>query len=185
MTRLYLAWDRIDIRLHRWLVRHSIAIVRISLGAIFLFFGAMKFFPGISPIEDLVIRTVDALSFGLVSGAVGMKIVATVECAIGLCFLTNKLMRIAVWLLMAQMIGAMSPLLLFPGELFSGRFNAPTLAAQYIVKDVVLVGAGLVIAATWKGGHLVSGPRTSRMVPLRAQFRAGDMSNRVDERRTG
>jgi hypothetical protein len=67
-----------------------------------------------------------------------------------------------VWLLGAQMLGAMSPLVLFPGELFAGPGHAPTLVAQYIIKDVVLIGAGLVIAATWTGGHLVAAPQSLR-----------------------
>jgi len=60
------------------------------------------------------------------------------------------------------MLGAISPLVLFPGELFAGPGHAPTLVAQYIIKDVVLIGAGLVIAATWTGGHLVAAPQSLR-----------------------
>jgi len=51
----------------------------------------------------------------------------------------------------------MSPLVLFPGELFSGPFYAPTLEGQYVLKDVVLISAGLVIGTTLQGGSLVSG----------------------------
>jgi hypothetical protein len=54
------------------------------------------------------------------------------------------------------MLGAMSPLFLFPGQLFAGPLHAPTLEAQYIIKDVVLIGAGLVIGATLHGGRIVS-----------------------------
>ena len=39
---------------HRFLVAHSIAILRVSLGAVFLAFGALKFFPGVSPAQNLV-----------------------------------------------------------------------------------------------------------------------------------
>ncbi|CAA9475143.1 MAG: hypothetical protein AVDCRST_MAG05-865 [uncultured Rubrobacteraceae bacterium] len=60
----------------------------------------------------------------------------------------------------AQMVGAMSPLVLFPSELFSGPLHAPTLAAQYIVKDVILVAAAMVIASTWTGARLVAEPRS-------------------------
>ena len=62
----------------------------------------------------------------------------------------------------AQMVGAMSPLVLFPGELFPGPSYAPTLAAQYIVKDVILVAAGMVIASTWTGARIVAEPRSMR-----------------------
>ncbi len=49
MRRLYTIWDRVDMRLHRWLVRHSVALLRIALGGTFLGFGVLKFFPGLSP----------------------------------------------------------------------------------------------------------------------------------------
>ncbi len=170
MRSLYSAWDRVDILLSRWLVRNSIALLRVGLGGIFLWFGLLKFFPGVSPIESLARRTVDVLTFGVVEGYSAMVLIAALECIIGLCFVTGRFLRVGVWLLAGQMIGAMSPLLLFPGELFSGPFNAPSLAGQYVIKDVVLIGAGLVIAATWSGGHLVIGrkgvKRVLRAVPL-------------------
>lgn len=172
MRSLYGAWDRVDVLLSRWLVRHSIALLRIGLGGIFLWFGLLKFFPGISPIESLATRTVDVLTFGMIGGHSAMVVIAALECVIGLCFVAGRFLRVGVWLLAGQMLGAMSPLLLFPGELFSGPFNAPSLAGQYVIKDVVLIGAGLVIAATWSGGHLVIGrkgmKRVLRAVPLDA-----------------
>jgi uncharacterized membrane protein YphA (DoxX/SURF4 family) len=125
--------------------------------------------------EDLATRTTAALSFGLVTGTAAMTVIATLECIIGLCFLSGRFLRIGVWLLGAQMLGAMSPLVLFPGELFAGPGHAPTLVAQYIIKDVVLIGAGLVIAATWTGGHLVAAPQSlrstlgRRVPPVRSQ----------------
>ncbi len=146
---------------------HSISILRVSLGLILLAFGVLKFFPGVSPIEGLATRTTDALSFALLSPSVGMKIIAIPECVIGLCFISGRFLRVAVWLMGAQMIGAMSPLVLFPGELFPGPSHAPSLVAQYIIKDIVLVGAGLVIAATWNGAQIVAKPWS-----MRSTFRA-------------
>lgn len=155
-------FDRFDTTLNRWLVANSITLLRVSIGFVFLAFGFLKFFPGVSPIEDLAGRTTGAISFGLLSPGVGMVVIAILECAIGLCFITGRFLCVGVWLMGAQMIGAMSPLLLFPGELFSGPGYAPTLAAQYIVKDVILVAVGLVIAATWTGARIVAEPRSMR-----------------------
>ena len=168
MGNLYERFDRLDTRLNRWLVTYSIALLRIALGAIFVGFGLLKFFPGLSPIEDLATRTTAALTFGLLPPRAGITLVATLECAIGLSFLTGRFLRVGVWLLGAQMLGAMSPLVLFPGELFRADTHTPTLAAQYIIKDVVLVGAGLVLAATWTGARIVAEPRS-----MRSTLRAG------------
>ncbi len=47
---------------------------------------------------------------------------------------------------------------LLPGRLFAGPYHAPTLEGQYVLKDIILVAAGLVIAAgTFRGGRLVRG----------------------------
>ena len=49
----------------------------------------------------------------------------------------------------------MTPLLLFPAETFTRFPYAPTLEGQYIIKNVVLISAGLVIGATIRGGRIV------------------------------
>ncbi len=160
MVSLFERFDRLDTALNRWLVANSIGFLRVSTGFVFLAFGFLKFFPGLSPIEDLAGRTASALSLGMLTPAAAMVAIATLECAIGLCFVTGRFLRVAVWLMGAQMMGAMSPLALYPGELFSGPSHAPTLAAQYIAKDVILVAAGLVIAAKWTGARIVAEPRS-------------------------
>ncbi len=162
MDTLFERFDHLDTRINRWLVTHSITLLRVALGGIFLAFGLLKFFPGLSPIEDLATRTTEVLSFGLITGRGAMVVIATLECVIGLLFVTGRFLRVGVWLLGAQMLGAMSPLMLFPGELFPGSLHAPTLVAQYIIKDVVLVAAGMVIASTWTGARIVAEPRSMR-----------------------
>ena len=162
MRGLFEGFDRLDTALNRWLVAHSIALLRVSLGLVFLAFGALKFFPGLSPIEGLAASTTGALTFGLVPPGVGLATIAALEVAIGLCFVTGRFLRVGVWLMGAQMVGAMSPLVLFPNELFSGPLHAPTLAAQYIVKDVILVAAAMVIASTWAGARIVAEPRSMK-----------------------
>jgi hypothetical protein len=91
---------------------------------------------------------VGVVSFGLLPATASMVFVAALECAIGLCFITGKFLRIAVWLLLFEMIGILSPLVLLPRELFTGPFHAPNLLGQYVLKDVILAAAGTVIAAT-------------------------------------
>ena len=55
----------IDIVVTDWLARHGIAILRVGLGVIFLWFGVLKFLPGRSPVEDLAGRTIEILTFGV------------------------------------------------------------------------------------------------------------------------
>ena len=144
--------------IHHQLVLHSIAALRIAVGAIFLGFGVLKFFPGVSPAEDLTEATTHLLFLGLIPGSVAIKMIATLECVIGICLLTNKGMRLAIWLLATEFVGILSPLVLLPGRLFDGPHGAPTLEGQYVLKDLILVAAGLVIAAgTFRGGRMVRG----------------------------
>lgn len=147
---------RLENIIHRALVRRSLDALRISVGAIFLGFGILKFFPGVSPAEGLVKETTEILTFGLVPAGVTIVAVAILECFIGICLLVGKGMRIAVWLLAIQLVGIISPLVLLSGRLFSGPNGAPTLEGQYVLKDIILVTAGMVIAAgTFRGGRLV------------------------------
>jgi uncharacterized membrane protein YphA (DoxX/SURF4 family) len=127
-----------------WLGRQSIDILRVSLGLVFLAFGALKFFPGASPAEALVIRTIDTLTLGVISGHTALLLTAVMECFIGITLVTGRFLRTGLLVLGMSLVGIMSPLVLFFGDLFPGT---PTLEAQYVFKDIVLAAAGLVIAA--------------------------------------
>jgi len=147
---------RFENRVHSRLVEFSIPALRFAVGAVFLGFGVLKFFPGVSPAEGLATATFDKLSFGLVPSGVALVAVAALECFIGICFLAGRWMRLAIWLLAIQLIGILSPIFLLTGRLFSGPGHAPTLEGQYVLKDIVLVAAAMIIAAgTFRGGRLV------------------------------
>lgn len=148
--------EAVDVRLTRWMARYGVVILRVALGVVFLWFGVLKFFPGLSPAQTLAMETIDLLTFGLIPGGVSLVLLATLECAIGLGLISGRLMRLTLLLLAFQMVGAASPLVLFPGEVFTAFPHAPTLEGQYIIKNVVLVSAGLVIGATVRGGGLTS-----------------------------
>jgi uncharacterized membrane protein YphA (DoxX/SURF4 family) len=148
----------LDLASRRWLIAHSITVLRVSLGAVFLAFGALKFFPGVSPAQELVERTTDILTFGLVPGPAALLLVAAAECTVGLCLLTGRAVPLAVCLLGLLLVGILSPLVLLTGRLFAGPHGAPTLEGQYVLKDVILVGAGLVVAATCRGARLQDTP---------------------------
>jgi uncharacterized membrane protein YkgB len=167
MRHLQTRFVAVENLLHGVLVRHSIAALRITVGAVFLGFGVLKFFPHVSPAENLAVRTIDLLTFGLVPWEVGIVAIATLECFIGICLLANRWMRLATWLLAVQLIGVLAPLVLLTGRLFSGPHHAPTLEGQYVLKDVILVAAGMAIAAgTFRGGRLTRDEQ--HVVPARS-----------------
>jgi len=147
-------------RVSGWLARYSIDILRVSLGVVFLAFGVLKFVPDASPAQALVERTIDTLSLGIVSGQAALLLTAVAECFIGITLVTGKLLRSGLAVLAASMVGIMSPLVLFFTDMFPS--DGPTLEAQYVFKDIVLIAAGLVIAARALGAPQGADDRATR-----------------------
>jgi uncharacterized membrane protein YphA (DoxX/SURF4 family) len=152
------AVDRIDRTITGILARSGVPVLRIGLGLVFLWFGALKLIPGLSPAADLAARTVERLSLGIVPADVAVPILGGWEVLIGLGLITGFALRATLFLLIVQMAGTVTPLFLFPAETFSTFPLVPTLEGQYILKNVVLVGAAMVIGATVRGGRLVPEP---------------------------
>jgi putative oxidoreductase len=147
--------ERAELAIHEWLVLYSMAILRVSLGSIFLGFGALKLL-GVSPAANLVEATTHAMFLGLVPGPIALVGVGLLECTIGILLIAGKGMRVAMYMLAGQLVGILSPVVLLSTRLFSGSHNAPTLEGQYVLKDVVLVAAAMVIATTLRGGRLTT-----------------------------
>lgn len=114
MAALTAALNRLDLRLTEWMARNGILLLRVTLGIIFLWFGVLKFFPGLSPAQSLAGDTVAVLSFGLLSPAAAVAILAAWESLIGLGLLTGIARRGTLFLLWLQMLGTITPLFLFP-----------------------------------------------------------------------
>ncbi|NQW74213.1 MAG: hypothetical protein HQ451_01390 [Candidatus Planktophila sp.] len=126
--------------------RLSLPALRISLGIIFIWFGALKPF-GDSPAVDVITKTVYWFDPDIFIPILGVW-----EMAIGLCLLYTPLIRAGLFLLALQMPGTFLPLIILPEVCFIDiPFNL-TLEGQYIVKNLVLIGAAIVVG--------------SRLVPL-------------------
>jgi len=150
--------DQIDARVAAWLAHNCITLLRCSLGIVFLWFGALKLFPGLSPAEDLVGQTILAMTGGIVQPVASVPVLGVWESVIGLGLLTGRYLRITLVLLFAQMSGTVTPLALFPGETFVQAPFVPTMEGQYIIKNLVLVSAAMVVGATVRGGRLKPEP---------------------------
>ena len=138
---------RTDQKIRVWMKQFGILSLRISLGIVFFWFGVLKFFPDMSPAEDLARQTFEILTFGLVPPNLAIKVLATWECAIGLGLLIGKYMRVVLILLVLQMVGAMSPIFLFPEKVFAQIPWVPTLEGQYIIKNLVVISAAIVLGS--------------------------------------
>jgi uncharacterized membrane protein YkgB len=150
--------EPIDVRITSWMARHGVTITRWALGLVFFWFGIIKFVPHWSPAADLATRTIDRLTFGVVKPHIGLPLLATWESLIGLGLLSGRWLRATLALLFLQMPGTALPLFFFPKETFTTFPHAPTLEGQYIIKNLVLVAAALVVGATVRGGQLSATP---------------------------
>jgi len=134
--------DRIDRRIAGWMRRNGPSLVRVSLAVVFIWFGILKPF-GLSTANELVERTVywaDPKWF--------IPLLGWWEVAIGVCMLIRPMLRVAVFLLFLQMPGTFLPLVLLPQVCFDVIPWVPTLEGQYIIKNLVLISAAIVVGGT-------------------------------------
>jgi uncharacterized membrane protein YkgB len=141
--------------LDRWIAtfmqRWGTLALRISLAIIFVWFGILKPL-GISPAEPLVLATVRWLP--LLDPPTWVVVIGWWEVLIGLAFLFRGTVRVAIGLLALQMVGTLLPLVLLPEITFqAGRFPyAPTMEGQYIIKNLLIISAALVVGGTVRRG---------------------------------
>jgi uncharacterized membrane protein YphA (DoxX/SURF4 family) len=136
-----------------WMASYSVMLLRLSLGGVFLWFGLLKFFPDLSPAEVLARRTLDTLTLGYLSPQLTLPLLALWESAIGVGLLLGVYPFITLALLFLHMGGTFTPLFLFPKDVFAHIPYAPTFEAQYILKNLVFISAGCVLAASRLGGR--------------------------------
>ncbi len=144
----------IDLKITRWMAQNGLRLMRVGLGIIFLWFGALKLFPSLSPAEDLVRRTIFFINPDLF-----IPVLAVWEMAIGLGLLFGYQMRLTLLLLFLQMPGTALPLFILPEVVWTSFPFGLTLEGQYIVKNLVLITAGIVLGGTVRGGYLEPEPK--------------------------
>jgi uncharacterized membrane protein YkgB len=143
----------VDRALTRWMARYGVVVLRVALGVVFFWFGALKLFPGQSPAEDLVRNTIYFVDPDLF-----IPVLAVWEMAIGLGLIFNLFMRLTLLLLFLQMPGTALPLFLLPEAVWVRFPFVLTIEGQYIVKNLVLIGAGLVLGGMVRGGRVEPEP---------------------------
>jgi uncharacterized membrane protein YkgB len=142
-------FDKVDQIITKWMGENGLVILRISLGIVFFWFGVLKFFPGLSPAENLVRNTVY-----FINPDIFIPILAVWETLIGIGLITGKYMRFTLLLLFLQMPGTALPLIVLPDVVWNKFPYGLTLEGQYIIKNLVLIGGGLVLGATVRGGKI-------------------------------
>jgi len=139
--------DTIDHWIANFMNTWGIAALRVSLAIIFVWFGILKPL-GISAAHGLVLATVGWMPF--FEPETWDSLIGWWEVAIGLFFLHRSTIRVAIALLALQMAGTFLPLVLLPEVTFQlGKIPyAPTIEGQYIIKNLLIISAALVVGGT-------------------------------------
>jgi len=119
--------------------------LRISIGIIYIWFGALKFFHGYSPAEDLAINTINRLTFDFIPEPINLFLLAIWECAVGFLLIAGIWVRIALALLFVHMLCTFTPLIFFPSVSFKYAPYGFTLVGQYIMKNIIIIFAAFVL----------------------------------------
>lgn len=139
--------NRIDKQIAKWMNQLSIPAIRISFGIIFIWFGILKPFD-VSSAESLLKATVVWLPFG--TPGFWLPAIGWWEVAIGITFLFSRTTKIAIALLFLQMFGTFMPLVFLPEVTFqNGNILTPSLEGQYIIKNVMIISAALVLGGSY------------------------------------
>ena len=133
-----------DSKLIRFFRKISIPSARFGLFVVFFWFGALKVL-GLSPASGLV-QSLFEQTIPFISFPNFLIIFGLFECLIGILFLIKGMERIVIPLLLVHMITTFGPLVYLPQDSWQS-FMVPTLAGQYIIKNLVIIAAGIGIAA--------------------------------------
>ncbi len=120
-------------------------LLRLALGYVYFHFGFLKFFPDLSPAEWMAGQTVMQLTGFMMNAETSLKLLAILECAIGLGLLFKACLRTVSVLFLLHMIGTYLPVFLMPELIFKVAPFAPNLEGQYIIKNLVFIAAGWTI----------------------------------------
>lgn len=132
----------IDRHIAFYMEKYGTRVLRYALAVTFIWFGALKPL-GLSPAAGLVERTVYWFE-----PSVFVPILGWWEVLIGLFLVFRPTIRASLFLLFLQMPGTMLPLVLLPDVCFTQVPYGLTLEGQYIIKNLVLIGAAIVLGGT-------------------------------------
>jgi len=150
MTRLLARFSALDRRIAGWMERNGRWLLRWALGVIFIWFGALKVV-GLSPAADIVEATVWWIP--LISPPTFVVVLGIWEVLIGVCLLLRPLIRLAILLLFLQMGGTFLPLAMLPEVVYTHPPLGLTLEGQYIIKNLLIIAAALVVGGTVRKGE--------------------------------
>lgn len=120
-------------------------ILSLSIGMVYLIFGLLKFFPHLSPAEDLAKNTINILTLGILPPYLALLILAGFETTIGIFLILNWKRTFTVHFAIIHILLTFSPLFIFPEQIFGNNDSFLTLVGQYILKNIIILSALLTL----------------------------------------
>src|SRR6478609_470502 len=138
-------------KINNWVNGHALNMLRISIGVVYVWFGALKFFPHLSPADQLAKDTIQLITFGLFSSTTSIILLAIWETVLGCALMVGFWRRSIFLLLILHMACTFLPLFFFVDLSFTTSPYAFTLVGQYIMKNIIIISAALVLNANANG----------------------------------
>jgi len=144
LTRTAWSWvARIDRLVIPLLRRVAVPILRVSLGAVFVWFGTLKILE-VSPVSELVARTVYWIDPDVI-----VPLLGAFEITVGVLLLLGRALRLTLFLFLVQMLGTFLTFVVLPDVTFrDGNPFLLTVEGEFVVKNLVLISAALVVGTT-------------------------------------
>jgi len=116
-------------------------ILAFCIGLVYIWFGALKYFTGESPAEELAKNTIHTLTLGYIPSDVSIVVLSIFESLIGILLLLNIYRKPVVLIALLHIMFTFTPLFLFPEKSFTNSYLSFSLLGQYIFKNIVIIGA--------------------------------------------
>ncbi len=123
--------------------KHSINIMRIALSIVYIWFGGLKIF-GMSPAGELLEQIIYWFQ-----PQIFIPILGVCEVLIGIGLLIKRCIPYTIPLLLLHMVATFFPVLILKTICFDAFPYCPTLAGQYIIKNLILISGALVVAGKY------------------------------------
>lgn len=120
-------------------------LLRLSIGGIYVWFGALKYFASVNEIETFSTEIIHLLCFRLIPEEVCYLLLAHFEVLIGLLLIANIYIRSTIKITLIHLAGTFSPLILQPEVLFNVNPFVMTMIGQYVMKNIIIICALLCI----------------------------------------
>ena len=134
-----IANDSVFQRLHGFASRRVLFLSRVSLAAVFFWFGVLKVV-NLSPVSGLLRASIPFLA-----ERPYLEILGVVEIVIGIGLLADRLATMASGFMILHLLGTLSLFVIAPRLVFAPTFPVLTMEGEFVLKNVVLIASALVI----------------------------------------